>query len=341
MNIDMHCHIVTEEMIRLMQGVSKQYAPVLEARGEPYPSGLTKSSRGYVLGAPGEGHGGPWPESGHNVELRLRDMERTGVDCQAVAPWPRMFFIYDIPKEVAVEFAKIQNEEAARLKRDHPGKFAPLATVPLQDGQAAADELQRAVTQLGLHGLATGTSCGAKPLDAEHLEPLYAKLNELNVPWFIHSYGAVSTPEFQKYYLNNFIGNPLETTIAVCSLIFGGVIERYPKIRCWTPHAGGYVPFQFGRYDHGYEWRPEPKAIIKKKPSEYLYAFKFDIIAHSKPALNYLVQAFGPERVYLGTDYPFDMGVADPIEAIEAIETTDEAGKALIRGGNAEAALRL
>src|SRR6266516_4373288 len=141
MNIDMHCHIITEEMIRLMQGVSKQYAPVLEARGEPYPSGLTKSSRGYVLGAPGEGHGGPWPESGHNVELRLRDMERTGVDCQAVAPWPRMFFIYDIPKEVAFESAKIQTQTASKLKRDHPGKFAPQATVQRQDGQAAAAEL--------------------------------------------------------------------------------------------------------------------------------------------------------------------------------------------------------
>src|SRR6266516_4469915 len=214
-------------------------------------------------------------------------MERTGVDCQAVAPWPRMFFIYDIPREVAIELAKVQNEQAAALKREHPGKFAPLATVPLQDGQAAADELERAVKQLGLHGLATGTSCGAKPLDAEHLEPFYAKLNELDVPWFIHSYGAVSTPEFKKYYLNNFVGNPLETTLAVCSLIFGGVIERYPNIRCWTPHAGGYVPFQFGRYDHGFTWRPESKAVIDK------------------------------------------------------IETTGPAGKALIRGGNAQAALRL
>jgi len=252
-----------------------------------------------------------------------------------------MFYIYEIPREVAIELAKVQNEQAAALKREHPGKFAPLATVPLQDGQAAADELERAITRLGLHGVATGTSCGAKPLDSEHLEPFYAKLNELMVPWFIHPFGAVSTPEFRKYYLNNFVGNPLETTIAVCSLIYGGVIERYPEIRCWTPHAGGYVPFQFGRYDHGYAWRPEPKAIIKKLPSEYLYAFKFDIIAHSKPALNYLVQAFGPERVYLGTDYPFDMGVADPVVVIDGIETTGKAGKALIKGGNAQSALRL
>ena len=147
--------------------------------------------------------------------------------------------------------------------------------------------------------------------------PFYAKLNELQVPWFIHPSFTPIAQRAPKYYLTNFIGNPLETTIAVATLIFGGVMERYPNIRCWTPHAGGYVPFQFGRYDHGYQWRDEPKAVIQTPPSSYLPAFKFDIIAHSKPALNYLVQAFGPERVYLGTDYPFDMGVDDPVGFVE------------------------
>ena len=118
-------------------------------------------------------------------------------------------------------------------------------------------------------------------------------------------------------------------------------MERYPNIRCWTCHAGGNIPFQFGRLDHGHEWRPEPKVNIQKRPSEYLDAFMFDIIAHSKPALDYLVQTFGPDQVYLGTDYPFDMGVPDPVGTVQAIETTDEAGKAQISEGNAKAALRL
>lgn len=340
MNIDMHCHTITEEMIRLLQGVSRTYAPVLSTTDKPYRSGLTTSSQGFLITLPSRGATTTWPEGGHNVDRRLEDMARTGVDCQAVSQWPAMF-LYEIPAEVSIEFSKVQNEQFAELKKQHPGKFAPLAAVPLQDGQAAADELERAVKVIGLHGVATGTSVADQPLDSEHLEPFYAKLNELQVPWFIHSYGAVRTKEFGKYYLNNFVGNPLETTIAVCSLIFGGVIERYPNIRCWTPHAGGYVPYQFGRYDHGYQWRDEPKVIIDRKPSEYLGAFKFDIIAHSKPALNYLVQAFGPEQVYLGTDYPFDMGLPDPLGTIEAVETTDAAGKDRIRGGNARAALGL
>jgi aminocarboxymuconate-semialdehyde decarboxylase len=340
MNIDMHCHVVAEETLRLLRGVSETYAPTLSTTDTPYPSGLTTSSQGFVMTMPSQGRQTTWPEGGHNIDLRLEDMARTGIDCQAVSQ-PPFNFLYDIPKEVGIEFAKVQNEQFAKLKRDHPGRFAPLAAVPLQDGQAAADELERAIAVLGLHGVATGTSVGTTDLDAEDLEPFYAKLDELQVPWFIHPYESPLATRAPRYYLTNLVGNPLETTIAVCSLIFGGVIERYPNLRCWTPHAGGYVPYQFGRYDHGHAWRDEPKVVIKKKPSEYLYAFTFDILAHSEPALNYLVQTFGPERVYLGTDYPFDMGTPDPLGVIDAIATTDEGGKALIRGDNARAALRL
>ncbi len=340
MNIDMHCHILTEEMVRLLRGVSPAHAPILSTTDTPYPSGLTTSSQGFALTIPSAGATTTWPEGGHNVDLRLEDMARTGIDCQAISQYVGMF-LYEIPKEVGIEFAKVQNEEFARLKREHPGKFAPLAAVPLQDGHAAADELERAVKVLGLHGVATSTCVVDRNLDDPDLEPFYAKLNELQVPWFIHSSRTPLGARTAKYYLGNFIGNLLETTIAVCSLTFGGVMERYPNIRCWTPHGGGYVPYQFGRYDHGYQWRPEPKVVIDKLPSAYLPSFKFDIITHSKPALDYLVQTFGPERVYLGTDYPFDMGEADPLGRINAIDTTDEAGKELIRSGNAQAALGL
>jgi aminocarboxymuconate-semialdehyde decarboxylase len=340
MIIDMHAHILTEEMIRLMQGVSKTHAPFLTTTDTPYPSGLTTSSQGFTLTFPSRPSTTTWPEGGHNVDLRLEDMARTGVDVQAISPFVGTF-LYEIPTEVNVEFCKLYNEEFARLKREHPGKFAPLATVPLQDGEAAAAELERAVKELGLHGVATSTSLHNANLDDPRLEPFYAKLNELQVPWFIHPSFTPVAQRAPKYYLTNFIGNPLETTIAVATLIFGGVMERYPNIRCWTPHAGGFVPYQFGRFDHGYEWRPEPKGQITKPPSEYLDAFLFDIIAHSAPALDYLVQTFGAGQVYLGTDYPFDMGLPDPVGTVQAISTIDDAGKSLISTENARAALRI
>src|SRR5215212_9360679 len=316
MIVDMHCHILTEEMIRLMQGVSRTYAPILSTTDTPYPSGLTTSSQGFNLTFPSRNSTTTWPEGGHNVELRLADMARTGVDVQAISPFVGTF-LYEIPTEVNLEFSKIFNEEAVRLKLEH------------------------AVTELGLHGVATSTSLHDRNLDDPTLEPFYAKLNELRVPWFIHPSFALIGQRAPKYYLTNFIGNPLETTIAVAALIFGGVMERYPNIRCWTSHAGGFVPYQFGRLDHGYQWRPEPKVVIKRPPSTYLNAFLFDIIAHSEPALDYLVQTFGADQVYLGTDYPFDMGLPDPLGVVEAIRTTDEAGKQRIREGNARAALRL
>jgi len=340
MIIDMHVHILTEEMIRLMQGVSTTYAPVLRTTATPYPCGLTTSSQGFTMTFPSRNATTTWPEGGHNVDLRLEDMARTGVDCQAISPFVGTF-LYEIPTEVNVEFCKLYNEEFARLKREHPGKFAPLATVPLQDGQAAADELERAIKELGLHGVATSTSLHNANLDDPGLEPFYAKLNELQVPWFIHPSFALIAQRAPKYYLTNFIGNPLETTIAVAALIFGGIIERYPSIRCWTSHAGGFIPYQFGRLDHGYQWRDEPKVVIKQPPSTYLNAFLFDIIAHSEPAVNYLVQTFGADQVYLGTDYPFDMGLGDPLAVVDKIETTDEAGKQRIREGNARDALRV
>jgi aminocarboxymuconate-semialdehyde decarboxylase len=340
MIIDMHAHILTEEMIRLMQGVSKAHAPFLTTADTPYPSGLTTSSQGFTMTFPSRNSTTTWPEGGHNVDLRLEDMARTGIDVQAISPFVGSF-LYEIPTEVNVEFCKLYNEEFARLKREHPGKFAPLATVPLQDGEAAAAELERAVKELGLHGVATSTSLATSNLDDPRLEPFYAKLNELQVPWFIHPSFTPIAQRAPKYYLTNFIGNPLETTIAVATLIFGGVMERHPNIRCWTPHAGGFVPYQYGRLDHGYEWRPEPKGQITKPPSEYLDAFLFDIIAHSAPALDYLVQTFGAEQVYLGTDYPFDMGLPDPVGTVQNISTIDDAGKSLISTGNARAALRL
>jgi aminocarboxymuconate-semialdehyde decarboxylase len=191
------------------------------------------------------------------------------------------------------------------------------------------------VTQLGLHGVETGTNVAGKNLDDPSLEPFYAKLDQLGCCWLIHPDRPAGLDRLGKYYLNNFIGNPLDTTIAVASLIFGGLFERYQNITLCTCHGGGFVPYQYGRFDHGYGERDEARVVIQKKPSEYLDRLRFDIITHSKPALEYLVATFGPERVLLGTDYPFDMGLVDPLGLIDRLESTDAAGKASIAGGNA------
>ena len=322
MRIDIHAHALPEETMRQMQAISKAHAPRLE-RGVDSDTLVVGDFR-YPK----------FPCGGWDTATRLEAMAKSGVDAQAVAQ-PPMTFLYELDSKLALEFSQAQNEGLARLMKQNPGKFYPLCAVPLQDPEAAAAELERAVRQLGLFGVETGTNVAGRNLDDLMLEPFYRKLAELGCFWLIHPWQAAPMDRMGSYYMINIVGFPLETTVAVASLIFGGVIERHPQIRVCTCHAGGFVPYQYGRFDHGFEVRAEAKAVIKKKPSEYLRAFYFDTITHSRPVLEYLVRNFGPEHVMLGTDYPFDMGVVDPVGLIGSLESTDAAGKALIEGGNA------
>lgn len=328
MKIDIHAHVLPEETARQMQGIHRADAPIIE-HGADFDTLVVGPLR-YPK----------FPRGGYDTATRLEAMAASGVDAQAVSQVPQTF-LYRLDPKIGIEFSKAQNEGLAKLAKENPGKFYPLASVPLQDGEAAAAELERAVTQLGLSGVETATNVAGKNLDDPSLEPFFAKLSELGCAWLIHPDSVAAMDRLGKYYLNNFIGNPLDTTIAVASLIFGGVFERYPNLTLCTCHAGGFVPYQYGRFDHGYGERDEAKVVIKKRPSEYLKHVNFDIITHSKPALEYLVQTFGPDHVMLGTDYPFDMGVVDPVGLIESIESTDAAGKAKIAGGNAAKLLKL
>lgn len=328
MKIDIHAHTVTPEMMRQMAGIDRQRAPRLE-QGPDYDTLVVGDLR-YPK----------FPRGGYDLDTRLEAMAGMGVDAQAISQSPQTFQYFLEPK-LGLEFCQAINEGLATLKQQHPGRFYPLAAVPLQDPEAAAAELERAVKQLGLSGVETSTHVEGRNLDDPSLEPFYARLNELGCCWLIHPERPAAHDRLRQYYLSNFIGNPLDTTIAVASLIFGGVFERYPNITLCTCHGGGFVPYQYGRFDHGYAERDEPKAVIQRPPGEYLSRLRFDIITHSKPALEYLVSTFGPERVLLGTDYPFDMGLLDPVGLIESLESTDAVGKAQIAGGNAARLLGL
>jgi aminocarboxymuconate-semialdehyde decarboxylase len=316
--------------MRQMQAIDQAHAPRLE-HGPDYATMV-------VADVPlPRFHRGGW-----DVATRLEDMARAGVEAQAVCQLSQTFFYWLDPK-LTLEFAQAQNEGLAALAKTYPGKFYPLAAVPLQDPETAARELERAVKELGLYGVETGSNVGGKNLDDPSLEPFFAKLNELACFWLIHPDRVAPTERLRKYQLMNLVGNPTDTTIAIASLIFGGILERYPNIRVCTCHGGGFFPYQYGRWDRGHQVLDEPKAVISRKPSSYADAIFFDIITHSKPALEYLVRTFGADHVLLGTDSPFiySMGLSDPLAVVEGIESTDGAGKALIAGGNAARLLRI
>ena len=189
----------------------------------------------------------------------------------------------------------------------------------MQAPDKAADELRRAMSKLGLHGAMIGSNIGGKNLDDPSFEPLWAAAAEHDALMLIHPGNVAGADRLRSYYLNNLIGNPLDTTIAAACLVFGGVIERYPNIRFYMVHGGGFTPYQAGRWQHGWHVRPEPQKFLKKPPAETIRTFYWDTILHSRPQLEFLVQEFGAAHVILGSDYPYDMGTFECARQVKAL----------------------
>ena len=204
--------------------------------------------------------------------------------------------------------------------------------MPLQAPQRAADELRRAVRTLGFRGAMIGSNVQGKNLDDPALEPLWATAAELDALILIHPYNVAGADRLRSYYLNNLIGNPLDTTIAAACLVFGGVLERHPKLKVLLVHGGGFVPYQAGRWVHGWNVRPEPKVHLKQSPEPWIDRFYYDTILHAKPQLEFLVESVGASRVLLGSDYPYDMGTGECVRQVKALSIPD-ADKATVLGG--------
>jgi aminocarboxymuconate-semialdehyde decarboxylase len=199
-------------------------------------------------------------------------------------------------------------------------RLAGLATLPLQDPAAAAEELRRAVGELGLRGAQIGTSgADGLPLDDPVLAPVLAEAERLGVPLMLHPYYVGLKPGLTDYYFTNSIGNPLDTCIAAARLIHAGTLDRHPELRVVLVHAGGFLPYQLGRLDHAYAVRNEPQADISKAPSTYLRRFWIDTITHADQALTFLENLVGRDRLVIGTDLPFDMADREPVERLRRV----------------------
>jgi aminocarboxymuconate-semialdehyde decarboxylase len=209
----------------------------------------------------------------------------------------------------------------------------------MQDPKAAADELTRAMSKLGLRGAMFASNIMGKNLDDPSFAPLWAAAEELGAFMFIHPNNVAGAERMRSYYLVNLIGNPLDTTIAAACLVFGGVMDRHPKLKVCLAHAGGFMPYQAGRWIHGWRVRPEPKKNVPQEPATIIGRFFYDTIAHSDPSLAFLVAQAGAGRVMLGSDYPYDMAMFDCVDHVRALNIS-ESDKAAILGGRAETLLR-
>jgi aminocarboxymuconate-semialdehyde decarboxylase len=190
--------------------------------------------------------------------------------------------------------------------------------------------LRHAMTGLGLRGIQIGSNIAGKNLDDPELEPVWATAAELGAFILLHPINVAGMDRLGSYYLNNLIGNPLDTTIAAACLVFGGVLERHPSLKICLAHGGGFVPYQAGRFVHGWHVRTEPKKKLPKPPTDSLQRFYFDTIVHSKEVLEFLVGNAGADRVLLGSDYPFDMGNLDCVARVEALALPPEVGETVL-----------
>jgi aminocarboxymuconate-semialdehyde decarboxylase len=273
-----------------------------------------------------------------DLDQRLADMDAMSVDVQAVGPMPMHHYWAD--EALAADFARATNEGIAAFCARAPQRLVGLGTVPLQHPELAAAELQHAMSALGLRGVSVSTTvAGLELADPAH-EPFWAAAAETGALVLIHPWGTTLGPRLAAHYLGNTVGQPTETTIALSHLIFSGLLDRHPGLRLCACHGGGYLPVYIGRSDHAWRVRPDARGCARP-PSEYLSEIWFDSLVFTPRALEHLVAVAGANRVVLGTDYPFDMGVSDPLARLDAATGLSPADRAAIRGRTAAALLGL
>ena len=277
-----------------------------------------------------------------DIALRLKEMDKAGIDIQAVSPAPPQMYHWAEPG-MGQALARMVNERLAQIVAQHPDRFVALGSVPLQDADLAVQELEYIIKKLGMRGVEIGGSVNGMNLTDPRLSlnRFFAKAEELGALIFIHPGGYTNAERLTEHYFNNVIGNPLETTVAASYLIFDGVMDRHPKLKVVLPHGGGFLAHYWARMDHAWRAREDCRVNIKKRPSSYLEKFYFDTITFSPDMLRQLIDRFGADHVLLGTDYPFDMGVEDPVGFISKTPRLTSKEKGLIEGRNAAKLLNI
>ncbi|WBU37093.1 amidohydrolase family protein [Homoserinibacter sp. YIM 151385] len=307
MTIDIHAHTVPEAFIEELRGTVPEAAPriVREDDGWWFEYGSGRRS-------------GPIPAGMFDTEARLADMDRLGIQVHALSV-PPPHFHYRLAPEAAAEAARLHNAAMLGMARAHPERFVVLGHLPMQSEEHALAELARLVADPAVVGLELGTNVAGVNLGDPAHDAVWRAIDAAGLAVVLHPGADVAGADrMHDHYLHNFVGNPTDTTIAAGSLMFSGVLSRNRALRFGLLHGGGFLPYQIGRFDHGWEVRSEPREQLDVPPSTLLDRFWFDTLTHDAHAMRFLLERVGPDRLCLGSDYPFDMADADPVASVRA-----------------------
>jgi len=323
--IDTHAHWYPQEWLRLFEHDGKAEGAALEKNGTKY---TIRTQR--IVNA--------FDEEFVDLGLRLEGMKKQRVDMHALSLTAPM--VYWASPGLGLALAQSYNDAASAAHRKHPRRFVGLAMLPMQAPDLAVKELERAAKLPGMRGMYLATHVNETNLDDRRFWDVYAKAEELGWAIFLHPIDTIGRERTQKYYLKNLLGNPYDTGVAAASLIFGGVLDAFPKLEVNLPHAGGTFPWLIGRLDHGPKVRPELRHM-ERLPSEYLRRFTYDTIGHNDHINQALINLVGADRVVLGSDYCFDMGLNDPVGTVERLRDLEPAQREQILARTPAALLHL
>ena len=324
--IDVHAHWYPRAWIDL-----------LEKEGSRYGANTRRNERGHlVLEVPQ--YGQPFQEHYIDLPTRLKMMDDARVDIHALSLTSPM--VYWAPAEFGLKLAQVYNDALGEAHQQHPDRFLGLATLPMQAPELAVKEIDRASKLPGIRGIYMGTHVMNKNLDEPEFRPVFARCEQLGLAIFLHPLNPVGRNRMPRYHLHNLIGNPTDNAIAAASLIFGGVLDAFPKLDVVLPHSGGSMPALIGRWDHGASVRSELKHMTQP-PSSYLRRFHYDTITHSDSILTNLIEQVGADRVVMGSDCPADMSYTQPVAVVERLSRVAAGDRGKILGGNAARLLKL
>jgi aminocarboxymuconate-semialdehyde decarboxylase len=326
--VDVHAHYFPE-----------RFFAIIEEDGQPFGARIDRSHPvGPIVDVNGT-RTAPLEVTYWDLDRRIKAMNRAKVDVHALSLTAPMVYFPDGP--TGLRLARAVNDAMDAAHTAYPDRFVGCATLPMQDPTLALEELERVKSLRGIRGIYLGTNVNGRDLSEPDFAPILARCEALRLPVLLHPFNVIGAARLGRFYLGNFLGNPFDTAVAAAHLVFGGVLDRHPRLEVCLPHAGGALPYLVGRLTHGQAVRPETRGVARRPFERYLRRFTYDTITHSPALLKFLVDTVGADRVMLGSDYCFDMGYQRPVDVVTKRLRLTRADQRKILGATAARLLRL